>query len=173
MVSIDRRSFLVGAGLGLAGALTAGRAAVAQPQTDTEGDEWSAVRAQFDLAPGVVHLSCVFLASHPRPVRDAIERYRQMLDADPLQTVERAAFGPPEENFGLRVKRAAATYLGGAPEEIALTQSTTMSLALIYAGLPLRSAVAPELELPDFRGGSFRLSSLLGTKVLLVAWASW
>ncbi len=40
-------------------------------------------------------------------------------------------------------------------------------------GRALRSAVAPSLELPDFRGGSFRLSSLLGTKVLLVAWASW
>ena len=40
-------------------------------------------------------------------------------------------------------------------------------------GRSLQSAVAPELELPDFRGGSFRLSSLRGTKVLLVAWASW
>jgi hypothetical protein len=37
----------------------------------------------------------------------------------------------------------------------------------------LQSAVAPELVLPDFRGGTFRLSSLRGTKVLLVAWASW
>ena len=40
-------------------------------------------------------------------------------------------------------------------------------------GRALTSANAPELELPDFRGGSFRLSSLRGTKVLLVAWASW
>jgi hypothetical protein len=40
-------------------------------------------------------------------------------------------------------------------------------------GRALRSAVAPELELPDVRGGSFRLSSLRGTKVLLIAWASW
>ena len=40
-------------------------------------------------------------------------------------------------------------------------------------GRAIRSAVAPELELPDFRGGSFRLSSTRGTKVLLVAWASW
>ena len=40
-------------------------------------------------------------------------------------------------------------------------------------GRALHSAVAPELELPDFRGGAFRLSSLRGTKVLLVAWASW
>ena len=41
------------------------------------------------------------------------------------------------------------------------------------SGHALKSAVAPDLELPDFRGGSFRLSSLRGTKVLLVAWASW
>jgi len=40
-------------------------------------------------------------------------------------------------------------------------------------GRALKSAVAPELELPDFRGGTFRLSSLRGTKILLVAWASW
>jgi hypothetical protein len=40
-------------------------------------------------------------------------------------------------------------------------------------GRALQSAIAPELELPDFRGGSFRLSSLRGNKVLLVAWASW
>ena len=40
-------------------------------------------------------------------------------------------------------------------------------------GRALQNAVAPELELPDFRGGSFRLSSMRGTKVLLVAWASW
>jgi hypothetical protein len=40
-------------------------------------------------------------------------------------------------------------------------------------GRALKTAIAPELELPDFRGRPFRLSSLRGTKVLLVAWASW
>lgn len=40
-------------------------------------------------------------------------------------------------------------------------------------GKALSSAVAPELELPDWRGESFRLSSLRGKKVLLVAWAPW
>jgi hypothetical protein len=40
-------------------------------------------------------------------------------------------------------------------------------------GRALKSAIAPDLELPDFRGGTFRLSSLRGTKVLMVAWASW
>ena len=40
-------------------------------------------------------------------------------------------------------------------------------------GRTLTTAVAPELELPDAGGNPFRLSSLLGQKVLLVAWASW
>lgn len=40
-------------------------------------------------------------------------------------------------------------------------------------GHALASAVAPDFALPDWRGHSFRLSSLRGTKVLLVAWASW
>ena len=40
-------------------------------------------------------------------------------------------------------------------------------------GKALTSTQAPELELPDWRGETFRLSSLRGSKVLLVAWASW
>jgi hypothetical protein len=41
------------------------------------------------------------------------------------------------------------------------------------SGRALTTAVAPELELPDLDGNPFRLSSLRGRKVLLVAWASW
>ncbi len=40
-------------------------------------------------------------------------------------------------------------------------------------GRALETAEAPELELPDADGNVFRLSSLHGKKVLLVAWASW
>ncbi len=40
-------------------------------------------------------------------------------------------------------------------------------------GRALTTAVAPDLELPDPEGNLFRLSSLHGQKVLLVAWASW
>ena len=40
-------------------------------------------------------------------------------------------------------------------------------------GRALTTAAAPELALPDWRGEEFRLSSLRGQKVLLVAWASW
>jgi hypothetical protein len=41
------------------------------------------------------------------------------------------------------------------------------------SGHALATAEAPELELPDLDGNPFRLSSLRGQKVLLVAWASW
>ncbi len=40
-------------------------------------------------------------------------------------------------------------------------------------GRVLSSARAPELILPDVQSREFHLSSLRGTKVLLVAWASW
>jgi peroxiredoxin len=40
-------------------------------------------------------------------------------------------------------------------------------------GRVLTSAVAPELDLPDADGNSFKLSSLRGQKVVLVSWASW
>ena len=40
-------------------------------------------------------------------------------------------------------------------------------------GRALTTVVAPDLVLPDRDGNPFHLSSLLGQKVLLVAWASW
>ena len=41
------------------------------------------------------------------------------------------------------------------------------------AGRALASAEAPDLVLPDRNGDEFRLSSLRGLKVFLLAWASW
>lgn len=40
-------------------------------------------------------------------------------------------------------------------------------------GRALTSARAPDLVLPDVDGNPFRLDSLRGQKVLLLAWASW
>ena len=47
------------------------------------------------------------------------------------------------------------------------------SLGPEAGGRALSSAVAPPLVRPDLQGGTFDLRSLLGQKVLLVAWASW
>jgi hypothetical protein len=45
--------------------------------------------------------------------------------------------------------------------------------AIAPTGRALAAATAVDLELPDRDGNPFRLSSLRGQKVLLVAWASW
>lgn len=37
----------------------------------------------------------------------------------------------------------------------------------------LAGAEAPDFTLPDWRGGALTLSSLRGSKVFLLAWASW
>jgi hypothetical protein len=41
------------------------------------------------------------------------------------------------------------------------------------SGRALDTAKVPDIELPDVDGKPFKLSSLLGRKVVVVAWASW
>jgi selenocysteine lyase/cysteine desulfurase len=147
-MSLSRRDFVATVGLSLAGTMAARSAAanegVAVPAVDGNSD-WDAVRAQFNLAPDWMHFSQFFIVSHPKPVRDAIERYRNMIDRQPFETVEHGmgfapipADQPQYDPYPLRVQQAAAAYIGGKPEEIALTDSTTQGLALIYQGLTLK-----------------------------------
>ncbi|HXV68859.1 MAG TPA: aminotransferase class V-fold PLP-dependent enzyme [Nitrospira sp.] len=138
MTSIDRRDFLVRTGLALGATLLARelpRAAADQPSPPDRFDSWEAVRGQFPLSPHLVHLAGFFLASHPTPVRAAIERYRAGLDADPI-----GYWFEQEERQEVNVLRAAANYLDVDPTDIALTDSTTMGLGLLYGGLQLREA---------------------------------
>lgn len=137
-MTLDRRRFLLNTGLSAAGlAATFKSVACASSLTtkaELDSNSWTSIRDQFGVAPEYVHLSSFFLASHPAPVRRAIEQYRADLDRDPFHTVEKEAFGSP-----LKVETAAAEYLGAKPEEVALTDSTTMGLALVYHGLPLKA----------------------------------
>jgi selenocysteine lyase/cysteine desulfurase len=117
---------------------------VAAPAVDGSSD-WAAVKGEFGLSPEWLHFSQFYIVSHPRPVRAAIERLRGLLDADPFTTVEHgmgfdAFLGEQsrEDPYPVRVQQAAARYVGGRPQEIALTDSTTQGLALIYQGLTLK-----------------------------------
>jgi selenocysteine lyase/cysteine desulfurase len=96
-------------------------------------ESWDQVRAQFPLSPQLIHLAGFFLSSHPTPVRNAIERYRAGLDANPI-----GYWFEHEEKQEARVLQAVADYLGASPTDIALTDSTTMGLGLLYGGLQLR-----------------------------------
>ena len=46
---------------------------------------WESVRHQFLLAPDLIHMAGFFLASHPKPVRDAIDAHRRGLGAKPIE----------------------------------------------------------------------------------------
>ena len=128
---IDRRTLLLRTGAALAatglGAFSDLEDVAAAPEAEAALD-WAAVRRQFRLA----HLGGLLLASHPAPVRRAIDRHRHGLDANPVHYLHER--GPELE---AAVLRAAGAYLRARPSDIALTDSTTMGLGLLYTGLEL------------------------------------
>lgn len=139
-MSINRRNFLVNAGLSVAAGTIAGYNLTTSPASANEANisdlnSWAAVRGQFDqLSPDYVHLSSFFLVSHPRTVREAIEKHRRAIEDNPFVYIEHNMFTMPAQ-----IQAAVAEYLGSKPEEVAITNSTTMGLALVYQGLPLKA----------------------------------
>ncbi len=138
-MTFDRRDFLVRTGLGFAaGALASVPAwaldeeealAVAAPSLKT----WKGVRAQFKLRRDLVHMGTFLLAPHPKAVRDAIAKHRTNLDRDTVRYLQ-----GPGAAYEAIVLRAAAAYLAVGTGDIALTDSTTMGLGTLYAGLDVR-----------------------------------
>src|SRR5688572_10484767 len=128
---MDRRKFLLNTGLAIGAAKLVGcttKEAVSQSLND-----WAAVRAQFPLNPNRIHMAQMFLASHPKMVADEINMHKEKFDADPVEYWE-ASFQTAE----VKVREAAAKYMGVNQEELALTDSTTMGLAIMYNGLKLK-----------------------------------
>jgi len=137
MSDMRRRDFLVRTGATLSAAILAevsARAFAERSSPHRTFTSWDDLRSQFPLSPGLIHLAAFFLASHPTPVREAIERHRVGLDADPI-----GYWFEHEEKQEAKVLQAAADYLGGNPTDLALTDSTTMGLGLLYGGLQLRT----------------------------------
>lgn len=148
---MDRRRFLVSSGT-LAAGLTAacgalGGAHVARSERSrsVSGDfppgdpppfdpeDWSSVREQFAIAERPIDLSAMLVASHPWPVRSAIEEHRRGLDREPTLYYERN-----DDRLTRASAAAAADYMGAHSGDVALTDSTTMGLGLLYNGLVLR-----------------------------------
>jgi selenocysteine lyase/cysteine desulfurase len=135
--NMHRRQFLIRTGAVLGASLLSGLTgppilpAGGRPESGFTG--WESVRAQFPLSPDVIHMAGFFLASHPTPVREAIERHRRGFDANPI-----GYWLEHEAKQEAIVLQAAADYLAVAPTDIALTDSTTMGLGLLYGGLSLQ-----------------------------------
>ena len=140
-MSLTRREFLAVPAALAAGTLVPGgllAAGVSQTPAMPDLSDWSLVRAQFALDPAYLHFASFFIASHPAPVREAIEGYRRAIDRNPFLVVEQAMFEDEAHNLPLKVCTEIADYLGGRAQDVCLTRSTTESLALVYQGMPLR-----------------------------------
>jgi selenocysteine lyase/cysteine desulfurase len=136
-MTVERRRFLQAAGLSLAGSALAPPVAFGRgwqpPRPAGAEPDWAWVRDQFDASREWMHFAMFYISSHPRPVREAIDALRREIDQNPFAVVEHGLFHAPDA-----VRRAAAEYLGGRPDEVALVRSTTEGLALVYAGLTVR-----------------------------------
>lgn len=93
---------------------------------------WKHIRSLFNLSPDYVHFEAFLLSSHPEPVREAIEQYRKHLDADPYIYLSRN-----EQQLESDSRKSVADFIGGAKDEIILTENATTGLSLVYNGLAL------------------------------------
>jgi len=131
----NRRNFLgtlAAAAAGSAGSLAV-RAADAAASTDIgSATSWEDVRGLFELRPDRIHMAGLLFASHPLPVRNAIARHREELQRDPASYISHERWRLEGE-----VLQSASKYLGVQTADLALTDSTSMGLGLLYSGLRL------------------------------------
>ena len=135
----DRRTFLKQAGV-FAASLPLGAAllpqALAANPAPAANDPWTGFKQLFTQDPNYLHFSNFLVTSHPKPVRDAIDRYRQQIDHNPGLAMDWGL----EETWKRegQVREWAGRYLNATPPQIALTGSTSEGLAMIYGGIKLR-----------------------------------
>jgi selenocysteine lyase/cysteine desulfurase len=132
-MALDRREFIAMAGAATILASCDREEGPPLDPNDPSAGEWQEVREQFALSADTIHMSAMLIASHPTPVREAIERHRAGLDRDPVRYLE--------ENNGPRInaaRAAAGDYLGAGTGDIAITDSTTMGVGLVYNGMRLQ-----------------------------------
>ncbi|WP_338490828.1 aminotransferase class V-fold PLP-dependent enzyme [Pseudomonas trivialis] len=131
----DRRTFLKQAGL-LAASLPLGASLMPPALAATANDPWTGLKQLFDQDPSYLHFSNFLVTSHPRPVRDAIERYRLQIDRNPGLAMDWEL----QETWKRegQVREWAGRYLKATPAQIALTGSTSEGLAMIYGGIKVR-----------------------------------
>ncbi|HEX5741293.1 MAG TPA: aminotransferase class V-fold PLP-dependent enzyme [Pilimelia sp.] len=154
---LDRRRFLTGVGAAGGAALLGAPApahghrrpdpgplaAASDPAAGlrdprTGAVDWAAVRSQFRLAPGKVHLSLFLLSSNPAPVRERMAKVAEQFDANPMLAYE----GDGD------AARSVARYLGASGGETALCWNTTTAHGLVWGSLKLKAD--QEILLTDY-----------------------
>jgi selenocysteine lyase/cysteine desulfurase len=94
-------------------------------------EEWAEIRKLFRFDErGPINFANMALASNPLPVREAMDRHRRKLDAQPWVYLKNSLH---EEEAQVCV--AASRYFGVPEDRLALITGTTLGLALMYGGI--------------------------------------
>jgi selenocysteine lyase/cysteine desulfurase len=139
---IDRRELLLRGGAVAGGASllagVPGRSAIGRAVAADEAP-------LFELDPRYVNLTTFLLAPHPARCSRGDRAHRRGLDANPALYLRGS-----ETELDDAARAAAAAYLGDRPNNVALTDSTTMGLGLVYARLRLRPGEEVVTTVHDF-----------------------
>jgi selenocysteine lyase/cysteine desulfurase len=129
-----RREFLSTAGVAIGAAAAATPSLLSASTEDSHqpagAADWQGLRDIFPLTRKYIHLSTFLLTSHPAPVSREIERHRRAFDENPADYLHQHY-----RTIDMQIAQSAANYMGGEWSQIALTDSTTMGLAMVYSGL--------------------------------------
>jgi len=136
----DRRAFLfslmAGAGAALLGGSGCTRRILRTPREFPAGAEapLEGLGRFFTLRKGLAYLNTAALGSQPEPVRGAVVKATQAIDADPGM-----AYSADLEPVVDRVREKAAALLGVTAAEVAITHNATEGMSTVAAGLALES----------------------------------
>jgi selenocysteine lyase/cysteine desulfurase len=108
---------------------------ISRIKVNDQEPDWKAIRNLFSINRDYIQLGASqFLVSHPQHIKNSIARYSRLLDEQPV------LFTEEQENKRMQdVRDAAAAYMKVSnPDNIAITDSTTMGLGLIYTALNIQ-----------------------------------
>lgn len=137
-MKFDRRKFLFTTGAALS-AFSGQK--ITNAQSDKSEQDFvptgnlsmDSIRNQFSLDYSQVHMSSFFLTSTPKIVRDQVDWLRREIDKNPMKYVLEN-----EKKHEEKIRESLAHYLGTQSNSIAIVESTTSGLAIVYGGLTLK-----------------------------------
>ena len=135
-MDLTRRELLISAAAAAAMHAAVGGASAAQRGADDlAADEayWRAVRDEFPIDPGSLHLNHAAVGSAPRAVLDAVRKYDSLLASQPTHFYY-DVIEPMVEDVRTRL----AAFLGCDREELAITRNASEGLQGVIYGLDLK-----------------------------------
>ncbi|MEQ7005081.1 aminotransferase class V-fold PLP-dependent enzyme [Actinopolymorpha sp. B17G11] len=124
----------------------------AEGSNELWGPDWPGVRESWSLDPHRAHLNHGSFGAVPGPVREAQDRWRDLMDANPMRY-----FRTIRTPSIVAARQAGASLLQTSPEAVALVANATAGVSTVLAGLGLRAG--DEIVLTDHGYGAVALAA--------------